>query len=107
MSEPVSQTVIRDQIVADAKNVPDLIAKAQTADPWLAQQLTGKSLFSSKSPPAIIVAALITWASTKYGFGWDQSTVDLLTMVVGVIAAYGMRFVTSAPITTLFSKPAQ
>lgn len=98
-------STVRDRIVADAKNVPDLIAKAQKVDPQLAQQLTGKSLFSSRSPPGIAIAAVFTWLSTKYGFGWDSSTVDMLTLVAGVVAAYGMRALTSAPIASLFRTP--
>ena len=95
----------RDTLVRDARSVPDLIAKAKTVDPALAEQLTGKALFTSKSPPGIAIAAVIAWASTKYGFGWDEATVDMLTLVSGVVAAYAMRAITSAPIASLFSKP--
>lgn len=97
---------MRDALIASARNIPDLIAKAQTADPQLAEQLIGKSLFASKSPPAIALAAVLTWASTKYGLGWDSSTVDTITLVVGVVAAYGMRYLTHTPITSLVVPPA-
>lgn len=96
---------LRNQLVSDAKSVPDLIAKAKQVDPSFAEQLAGKSLLSSKSPPAIALAAVLAWVSTKYGLGWDQSTVDVLTLIIGVVAAYGMRAITRGPITTLVAKP--
>lgn len=92
---------LRDQLIANANSLPDLIAHAEVLDPALAQQLTGKSLFASRSAPAILIASLITWGATKYGLNFDATTVDLLTMAVGTIVAYAMRWITRAPITGL------
>lgn len=95
----------RDTIIGEAKNLPDLIAKAETADPALARQLTGKSLFAAKSPPFIVIASVLAWASSKWGLGWDESVVDTITLCVGVIAAYVMRYVTDTPITSILKAP--
>ena len=111
---------VRNAIVSDAKSLPDLIAKAEQADPALAAQLTAKPLIASKSPPGVIISGAIGWAVAHYGLScgagadpttcWSQDTVDLVSGVVTLlgagIGAYIMRWITSGPIKGIFSKGA-
>lgn len=97
---------VRDQVVADAKSLPDLIAKAQAVDPALAAQLTAKPLLASKSPIGTLIAGVVAWLAGRYGLGWDQSTCDLVAGCAVLLGGYGMRYVTASPIAGIFSKGA-
>ena len=88
----------RDKLVADARSLPDLIAKAQMVDPALAEQLTNKSLLASKSPPGTLIAGVVAWLAAKYGLGWDQATCDLIAGVAVLLGGYAMRYITKSPI---------
>ena len=110
----------RDQLVASARSVPDLIAKAQAIDPALAAQLTAKPLIASKTPVGVLVGMVIGWGLAKYGLAcaagsiatncWTSDDINLAagvaTMAGGVIASYVMRYITSSPIAGIFSKGA-
>lgn len=95
---------IRDQLVKDAQSVPDLIARAQTADPQLAQQLQGKALLTSKTPWGTLAVAAVAYASAKWGFGWDEGTVDLVAGLGLLAGAYLMRAITASPIAGLIRR---
>jgi hypothetical protein len=90
---------VRDQIIADAKSLPDLISKAQALDPDLAKQLTGKALLASKSIWGNAVALVVGWAVTRYAIGWDQDTCALATGVVTMGVTVAARWVTTQPIS--------
>ena len=97
---------VRDRVVADARSLPDLIEKAKTADPALAEQLTAKPLLASKSPVGTLIAGVVAWAAGRYGLGWDQTTCDLVAGCAVLLGGYGMRYVTTGPIAGIFSKGA-
>ena len=98
--------VVRNDLVAAAKDLPDLIAKAKEVDPALAEQLTAKPLIASKSPIGTLVAGVVTWLASKYALGWDQTTCDLVAGAAVLIGGYMMRYITSSPIAGFFSKGA-
>ena len=106
MSTTAPAPTVRDQVIADAKSLPDLIAKAQANDPALAAQLTGKSLLASKSPIGTLAAGVVTWLAGRYGLGWDDMTCNLVAGAAVLIGGYAMRYVTSGPIAGIFSKGA-
>lgn len=97
---------VRNDLVAASKDLPDLIAKAQVADPALAAQLTAKPLIASKTPIGTLVAGVVAWAAGRYGLGWDQTTCDLVAGCAVLLGGYGMRYISSSPIAGIFSKGA-
>lgn len=103
MSDPAAPTV-RDQIVAQAKDVPSLIATAKVLDPSLAQALEGKALLASKSVYGPVVAAGVAWLAGRYGLGWDDNTTALVAGLVTLAISALLRYVTTAPITSIFRK---
>lgn len=117
---PAGSATIRDLVIADARSLPDLIAKAEVDDPELAKQLTAKPLIASKSPAGVVVCALISWLATRYGLScsvtsdpatcWTPDTINLVggvaTLVGAAVGAYIMRFITAGPIKGIFSKGA-
>ena len=94
---------VRDQVIADAKSLPDLIAKAQTVDPALAEQLTAKSLAASKTPWGTLASGIIGWLVAHYGLGWDSATCDLVAGGAVLLGSYAMRYVTKSPIGGILS----
>ncbi len=92
----------RDRIIADARSLPDLIAKAKQVDPQLAQQLTEKPLIASKTVWGTALTMGVSWAATRYGLGWDANTCALVSglLVLGTSAA--IRRITAGPIKGLF-----
>lgn len=99
-------TTPRDQLVADAKSLPDLIAKAQAVDPALASQLTPKALAASKTPWGVVAGYAVTWLVSHYGLGWDADTCALVAGVAVLLGSYAMRYVTSSPIGGWFKAKA-
>ena len=95
----------RDIVFHNSNNEAEAIAAAKTLAPRLYRLLVGIPLIKAPSPPVVILAMLLTWASTKYGFGWSEATVNVLTMVITGLAAYGMRLLTEAPITGIIKVP--
>ena len=74
-------------------------------EPDEAPPVATKPLIASRSPPAVMLAAVLVWASAKYGFGWDDNTVSLLTLLISGVAAYAMRYITQAPVAGLLRTP--
>lgn len=95
----------RDRIIADAKDLPSLIAAAQQSDPALAQALTGKALVASKTLWGNIVGLLVSWAVTRYGLGWSPDTSALVTGLIVIATTAALRAISSGPITGLFKIP--
>jgi hypothetical protein len=89
---------VRDMLIADAKSLPDLIAKAAAADPALAKQLTAKPLVASKSVWGSAIALVVSWCVTRYGLGWDDGTSALVTGLIDMAVTAAVRVVTSQPI---------
>ena len=99
----ITATAAVNEAIAAAKSLPELIA---IAPPELATQLETKPLLYSKSPPAVALALILSWASTKYALGWDANTCALISGLVAMAAAYAMRAITSKPIAGIVSSPA-
>jgi hypothetical protein len=89
-TQPPPPTV-RDQIIADAKSLPDLIQKASVLDPTLAAVLTGQATTASKTPIGAALAAGVAWLASHYGLGWGEgfdNTIAGLAIVGGGYAAH-------------------
>lgn len=89
---------VRDRIIQSAQSLPDLISKAELADPKLAESLTDKSLVGSKSiwmPP-------ISWAVSAivahYGLGWSDASSATVASLLAWAAVVVIRYFTRAPI---------
>ncbi len=97
----MNSTRAADEAVAAAKDVPDLVAKLKLADPALAAQIEGKALLRSKTPWGTLACAVVAYASTRWGLGWDPSTDALIAGCGLVLGSYAMRAITSVPISGL------
>ena len=97
---------VRDQVIADAKSLPDLIARAQKDAPDLAAQLTAKPLAASKTMYGTAASLLVSWAITKWGLGWDANTAALASGIIVMIATGLLRAITASPIAGIFRKRA-
>lgn len=98
---PMTKADVRDTLVADAKSMPDLIAKAKAADPALAQQLEGKALLASKTVWGTAASMVLSWAVTKYGLGWDADMCALVSGLIVMATTAALRAITKGPITTV------
>ena len=111
---------ITDQIVAQAKDLPQLISMANTFNPALAASLTAKPLIASKSPWGVLVCAGVGLIASRYGLAcmgaatancWSPDTVNLIgglaTMAGAFVGSFIMRYVTRSPIGGVFSVPTQ
>jgi hypothetical protein len=87
----------------DPTAIPTLVNDLAALDPSLVAPVQAKALLASKTPIGVIIAYGIAWATAKYGFGLDPNTISLLAGGVVLLAAYGMRYVTNAPIGGIVS----
>lgn len=97
-------TTPADQVVAVAKDLPDLISKASTFDPALAAKFTGQSLAASRTPWGTLAGGIVGWLVAREGLGWDQATCDFVAGACVFLASYAMRYITANPITGIFRK---
>jgi len=95
--------VTRNDLIADAKSLPDLIRKAQAVDPDLASMFTGKALLASKSVWGNAIALVVSWVVTRYGLGWDANTSAMVTGAIVMVATLIFRALTGQPITGIFT----
>jgi hypothetical protein len=95
-------TTHADQAVGLARDVPDLIAKASTLDPSLAEKWTGKALIASKTFWGSIGVLVVSAIVKRYSLGWDQDTVDLIVGSLDLVAFAGLRYISTTPITGWF-----
>lgn len=106
-----------DQVVAVARDLPDLIEKAASLDPPLAAKFTGEALVWSRTPWGTLAGSVIAWLAAKYGLScgavvaagcWTPETANLLGGIAAMfgawVGAYVMRYVTEHPITGFFRK---
>lgn len=104
-TETVAASAIAvNNVIAAAKDLPDLISKAQTVDPSLATALTGKALIASKTPWGTLLAAAIAYLAGKYALGWSESFCELLAGAGVLVGSYLMRFYSPGRITGFFTK---
>lgn len=102
----LTDTPIVNAAISQARNLPALISNLRQADPALAVQLESKPLLFAKSPPAVLLATGIAWASARYGMGWDETTCSLVSGVILTLVAYGMRYITKQPTVGIITTPA-
>lgn len=76
---------IRDQVIADAKDVPSLLTGAKEADPQLYAVLTAGGMWKKYVK---IGAAAVAWMAAKFGLGWDADTCSAIAGFLLVIGAY-------------------
>lgn len=91
-------TGTRDQLIADARSLPELVARARRVDPPLAESLTGKALIASKSVWGNILAPIVTYGVARYGLGWDSEMCNIVTGGAIVVGTVVFRLVTRSPI---------
>jgi hypothetical protein len=78
----------RDQLIADAKSLPDLVNKAQTFDPPLAAALTQQASMASATPLGAFLAAGAAWLAAHYGLGWGETFDNLVAGGAIVVGGY-------------------
>lgn len=106
-----------DQVVSVARDIPDLIAKAEAFDPALAAKFTGQALVWSRTPWGTIAGGAVSWFAAHYGLAcgtvvtsgcWSPETQNLLGgLAAGFgcwVGAYIMRSISDGPITGWFRK---
>jgi hypothetical protein len=106
MTDPsliTAKTIQVNAAVKAAQSLPDLIAKLSVANPTMADQLTSKSLITSKSLYGTPIVTAIAFLSAKYGLGWDDTTVNLVSLFVLLAASAGFRLLTKSPIGGVFT----
>lgn len=96
-----------DQAIAEAKDLPTLVAGLSAVDPGLARQFQGKALLESRTPLGTLLVTGVTYLAAKYALGWDQATDELVAGLALLVVSYAIRLVTSAPIAGLFKKKVQ
>lgn len=101
ITPPSFYRTLRDRLIAEARDVPSLIALASADDPVLAQALIGKALVASKSVWGPLVGAVISWTVTRYGLAWDESTSAEVTGGIILMVSTAIRLVTVAPIVSV------
>lgn len=90
---------LRSKLVAAANSLPDLISKAETFDPDLAEQLRGKALIASKTPWGTVLGGIIAWVVAHYGLNVDPGTQTVIAGLGVLAASYIMRYITKGPVT--------
>jgi hypothetical protein len=85
------QELVRDQVIAGAKSVPQLVEAAKVADPDLFAALKGMPAARLYAPPA---TAIIAWLAGRYGLDWPPdvcSAIALFLVSVGAGARCGQN----------------
>ena len=89
-----------------AASTPRDIIRAASADPALANALTGlvttddpKALLASRTFWAAILTPVVSGAVMHFGLAWDPATIASVTTLLEMVAMVAMRFVTRAPVT--------
>jgi hypothetical protein len=96
--------VMRDSVIRDAKNLPDLIAGANKFAPDLAASLTEKSLLGSKTAWAPLITGGVSVLVSHYGLGWDDATTGEVSGILTYLVVLAVRCVTRSPIGSLLPK---
>lgn len=99
---PVAKDPVVNAVVADAKNLPDLVKKLEVVQPDLAQSIEGKSLIASTTPWGTIAAGVVGWLVARYGLGWSPEFQALVAGFAVVAGSYGMRWISTGPIRGIF-----
>lgn len=87
-----AQPTLRDTVIGDARNLPDLINKAQQLDPELAKRLTGTATAASVTAPGVFVSAVVSWVAARYALGWSPEFCSLVSGGVVLVAGYVFHY---------------
>ena len=101
----LSSTAAVNEAIAAAKSLPNLIANLYALDPALVTQLESKPLLASKTPWGTLAAGVVGWLSSRYGFGFDETTCGLISGAAVVVGSYLMRALTKQPIAGFLATP--
>ena len=101
----LSATAAVNDAVAAAKSLPNLIANLYAVDPALATQLESKPLLASKTPWGTLGAGAVAWVSSRYGFGFDETTCGLVSGAAVLLGSYVLRALTKQPIAGVLTTP--
>ena len=99
MSNTSPSPTVRDQMIAEAKSLPDLISKAKTVDPQLAAQLTTKAAIASKTMWGSVASLIVSWVVTKWSLGWDPNTCALVSGIIAMGVGAVVRRITDPRVT--------
>lgn len=99
-----AQPTLRDTVIGDARNLPDLINKAEQFDPELAKRLTGTAMGASVTAPGVFLAWALTLISTKYGLGWSPDFCALASGTVVLVAGYTLHYLRNRSLLTTTAK---
>jgi hypothetical protein len=83
------QAAVRNDVVAAAQSVPQLVEAARLSDPDLFAALKGMPAWHLYGPPA---TGVVSWLAGRYGLGWDAGTCSgialfLVTAGTGLVHA--------------------
>lgn len=91
----------RDELIARATSLPDLISSAQALDPELAAVLTGKAKSASLTPLGGLLAGLVAGIAAHYGLGWSESfdaEVAGAAVAIGGYVTHWMQALAARPV---------
>lgn len=95
----------RDQIVAGASNLNQLVKTAETYDPDLAARLTTKAAIYSKTNWFVPLSMVLSWAASHFGFALDADTTSMVIVVVGSVVTWIMRFSSKGAVSGVVAAP--
>jgi hypothetical protein len=101
-NDPLTNRPIVNEAIAGARDLPGLLARLP---PGMTAQLETKPLAYALSPPAVFLATLLTWVSTKYAIGWDANTCAMFAGAICLAAAYVCRLFTNKAIVGVVVTP--
>ena len=101
----LTATAAVNEAIATAKSLPNLIANLYALDPALATQLETKPLLASRTPWGTLAAGMVGWISSRYGFGFDETTCSLIAGLAVLLGSYAMRSVTKQPVAGILATP--
>lgn len=93
---------LKDEVVAQSRDFPDLVSKAETFDPELAKKFTGKAMLASKTFWGMLAVTVLSQLVVHFNLGWNQEFVNLVAGAIVLATAVGLRMISEHPITGLF-----
>ena len=65
-----------------------IITTAQESDPVLVKALLGNATSVTKTQLGSVIVGVVTYVSAKYGFGWDEDTVTIISAGIAVAGGF-------------------
>ncbi len=100
----ITVTPAENAAIREARDLPDLINRLESASPALAAQLVGKSLAASRTPWGTLLLPVVAYLATRYGLGWTPDIDALVAGVAVLVGSYAIRAATRVPITGVFRR---